>query len=337
MRARRGFWLTLLLGGGIFICLMFDSATALRGATEGIHVCLKTVIPVLLPYIFLSSLLTGIIGGRRIPLLRKLCQLCSIPAGAESIFLLGLISGYPVGAKLLGEAHGRGELSQSTAKRMLAFCSNAGPSFILGMLPNAFTIKIVPWLLWFIHVISAIWVAMLIPCTDHFAAKGKASTNADLSASMLQTLKSLSLICGWVILFRILIAFFHAHFYTELPSVIQVLFTGLMELANGCISLGGISNEAVRFIVCSCLLAFGGLCVMMQTSSVCNNLPLSMYFRGKILQTLISLVCALPVAYLIYEITPDLWFFLCAAAIVLSTILAVITFRKGKKKTVAIP
>lgn len=337
MRSRRRLWLTFLLGGGMFLCIIFGSDTALTGATEGIQVCLQTIIPVLLPYMFLSSLLTGAISGRKIPLLRQLGRLCSIPTGAESIFLLGLFSGYPVGAKLIGEAYGKRRLSRSAAKRMMAFCSNAGPSFILGMLPCVFTIKGAPWLLWFIHIISAILVGMLIPSKDHSSAEMQRSTSPDPSNVLLQTVKSLSLICGWVILFRILIEFINEYFREYLAPIMRVILTGILELANGCISLVAVPNEAVRFIVCSCILAFGGLCVVMQTSSVCSNLGLKMYFSGKILQTLISLVIALPFSYLLYGVKADIWFFFCVAAMVAVITLAIVTFLKGKKKVVAFP
>lgn len=337
MRSRRRLWLTFLLGGGMFLCIIFGSDTAMTGATEGIGVCLHTIVPVLLPYIFLSSLLAGTITGRRIPLLRPFGWLCSIPAGAESLFLLGLISGYPVGAKLIGEAYGKGELSHSAANRMMAFCSNAGPSFILGMLPHLFTKGIVPWLLWFIHIVSAILIGMLIPSKDPPIAVEMKLSNSDLSKVMSQTVKSLSLICGWVILFRILIAFICEYFRVYLSPVIRVILIGLMELANGCISLNQIPYESVRFVICSCILAFGGLCVMMQTSSVCYGLGLRMYIVGKILQTLISLAIALPCSYLLYSIKPDIWFFLCFAVLVAIITLAIVTFQNGKKKIVAIP
>lgn len=330
---RRRQWLVALVCGGMLLCLILDSKTALIGATDGIHICLQTLVPVLLPYIFLSALLSNAISAQRLPLLNLLGKMCGIPTGAESIFLLGLLSGYPVGARLVSEAYRNGEISESSAKRMLAFCSNAGPSFILGILSCAFTSKIAPWLLWFIHIISAILVAMLIPDRKHSVAHVHVQTKVDPASILLQSIKALSLICAWVILFRTLIAFIHTYLDAYLPPIIQTILIGLLELANGCMCLERIPNEAVRFITCSCILAFGGLCVMMQTGSLCGTLGVKTYGLGKILQMFISFVMSIPLAYWIYNMTPNVWFFVCTVAILLIITLAIMTSHKGRKNS----
>jgi len=59
-----------------------------------------------------------------------------------------------------------------------------------------------------------------------------------------------------------------------------------------------IANEQLRFVLCSILLAFGGLCVTMQTAAVSKGLSIRTYFKGKLLQTLFSFLLALPAATL---------------------------------------
>ena len=67
---------------------------------------------------------------------------------------------------------------------------------------------------------------------------------------------------------------------------------GLLELSNGCCELLSVSDVALRFVICSGLLSFGGLCVTMQTVSVTPGLSLRDYFLGKLLQTAFSVLLA---------------------------------------------
>jgi hypothetical protein len=75
-----------------------------------------------------------------------------------------------------------------------------------------------------------------------------------------------------------------------LPEECRIALSGLLELSNGCIRLGGIRQEGLRFFLSSGMLSFGGICVVMQTSSVCAGLSIHKYISGKLLQMGISLV-----------------------------------------------
>jgi hypothetical protein len=99
-------------------------------------------------------------------------------------------------------------------------------------------------------------------------------------------------VCGWIIVFRVILAFANRWFLWFLPATGQVILTGLLELANGCCELSRIPQEGLRFLVAAGILSFGGLCVTMQTAAVTDGLSLRWYFPGKILQTLFSLLLA---------------------------------------------
>ncbi len=47
-------------------------------------------------------------------------------------FVMGIISGYPVGAKIVTEFKNNGECSKAEAERLLSFTNNSGPLFIIG-------------------------------------------------------------------------------------------------------------------------------------------------------------------------------------------------------------
>ena len=274
------------------LILILDSTTALSGAESGIKICMNTLVPSLFPFFVLSILLTGTLSGWTYRFLHPLCKICKIPKGCESILLTGLLGGYPVGAQCVGQTYAAGTISRHEASRMLGFCNNAGPAFIFGVIAHAFEVPYIPWLLWSIHVISAVIVGILLPGNVKASDCNQAFSFITWPQALRKAITVTASVCGWVILFRIVLAFLNKWLFHYLSSEMVVLLSGFLELANGCILLQDIPNTGLRFILASVMLAGGGICVAMQTSSVIHQLPLKFYIAGKSLQICISLLLA---------------------------------------------
>lgn len=282
--------LTGFLSGICIFVIILDGRTALGGASQGIDMCIRSVIPALFPFFVLSILLTGLWMGCESKLLRPLGRLFRIPPGAESLLIPAFLGGYPVGAQGIAAARKSGQLSQEDAQRMIAFCNNAGPSFLFGIIAPALSLS-KAWLLWCIQVLSAWIVSRCIPANTGpiRRIRGQAVTCAE---AMTRALSATGAVCGWVILFRVLMAFLEKWFLWILPIAGQTAVIGFLELANGCLSLSQIPDPEIQFIVCSAMLSFGGLCVTMQTLSAAEGVDLSLYFPGKVLQTAVSMQLA---------------------------------------------
>ena len=274
---------------GMFV-LIFDGSTALNGAREGIILCLSTLIPSLYPFIFLSNLLTGALSGQELGVLRPVTKFCKMPAGSESLLAVGFLGGYPVGAQCVCLLKMQGQLSDTDASRALAFCNNAGPSFIFGILSSMFSDWKAPCLLWIVHIVSALFVGVLIPTASERSHIKLQKQKENLMQSFNQALKAMASICGWVILMRMVLAFMESWFLWLLPLPMQVAAEGLLELSNGCIRLSELPCEGLRFLIASGLLSLGGICVMLQTRSVADGISLRLYFPGKIIQCAISIL-----------------------------------------------
>ena len=109
---------------------------------------------------------------------------------------------------------------------------------------------------------------------------------------MSEAVHTMALVCGWVIVFRVMIAFLDKWFLWLLPPTVRVSIIGLLELSNGCCELPELSSISTRFILCSGMLAAGGLCVTAQTVSVTPGLSLRYYCAGKLIQIVVSLICS---------------------------------------------
>ena len=280
--------------GIAMLFIIFDARTAARSAYEGIELCLRTVIPSLLPFFVLSGVINSCLMGSQFRVLRPLGRLCKIPKGTESLLVLGFLAGYPVGAQLVTQSYQEGKISQKTARRMLGFCNNAGPGFLFGMLSPLFSSVKILWVLWLIQILCALIAGILIPATPEPAAHISTHGSISFAEALSKALRSLALVCGWVIIFRIIIGFCNRWFLWLLPTPIQILISGILELTNGCVLLNKLPCEGLRFLLSGALLAFGGLCVAMQTTSVTTGLGTGWYFPGKVLQTtLCMLICLL--------------------------------------------
>lgn len=292
MRANKGLYTAI--GAALGLCvLILDAKNALVGAMDGIELCISTVIPSLFPFFVISGLLTSSLTGRSMKLLRPLGRLLGIPCGCESLLMIGLLGGYPVGAQSISQAHQSGQLKKKDARRMLGFCSNAGPAFLFGMCGSIFSSALIPWVLWGVLIFSSVVVGCILPGKSS-ASFTPASKYITISEAMASSVRTMGQVCGWVVLFRVVITFFQRWFFWMLPQPLQVALKGFLELSNGCIALYKIPSEGLRFILCGSFLAFGGVCVGMQTVSVTQKIGTGMYFPGKILQLLLSsLFCAL--------------------------------------------
>lgn len=272
------------------LVLIFDAKICLEGAKEGIDLCLASVIPSLLPFIFLSILLTGSLIGRSIPLFLKIARSCGIPDGAESLLLMGLIGGYPVGATMISNTYKQGRISKCTAERMLGFCNNTGPAFIFGMVAILFENQKILGILWLIQIISALLVGFLLPGKTKEKCSYLKSDSASIVDALESAIKAMANICSWVILFRILQSFLDRWLLWLCSNELRSGILGILELTNGILSLKNIENPSFRFVLCTGMLSLGGLCVFMQTVSVTKGLKIHNYFLGKVMQCIISVL-----------------------------------------------
>lgn len=282
-----------------FAVLILDAKNAAEGARQGIQLCIYTVIPSIFPFMLLSSLLLSSAQHRR--LFSPLARLCRIPEGSEPILLLGLVGGYPVGAKMIAESYHKGQLLRTDAERMLGFCNNAGPAFILGMAGGVLNSMPAAASLWMIHIASALLTGILIPGNSSSRVSRNSSINSNVANGMRTSIIGIASVCGWIIVYKtFLYCLSILMTYANLPLV-SSLVTGILELSNGIMELSLIENPALRYVLAAIFLAFGGLCVMMQTASVAGEISLKYYIPGKLLHTAFSTLAALVLQAIIFS------------------------------------
>jgi sporulation integral membrane protein YlbJ len=121
----------LLMAAGLLII----PEESVEAAKNGLKLCANVIIPSLFPFFVLSGMLVELDAARYLgilfeKLMRPLFNLggsCAVP------LVLGFLGGYPTGARTAIAIYEKGLCSKEEAERLLAFCNNSGPAFILGV------------------------------------------------------------------------------------------------------------------------------------------------------------------------------------------------------------
>ena len=287
------------------LALILDSRAAFSGAAQGVELCIKTVIPSLFPFLYLSGVFSATLRGAKLSFLRLIGKAFLLPPQMDYLLIPAFLGGYPIGAQSVSDGYHSGFLGKNQAERMLGYCSNVGPAFLFGILSAHFHRKSLVWGIWGIQIVCA-WTAARFLSGEHpiqtarFQAPSKTSGSQGIEPAIQAMLK----ICGWVVLFRVVIAFLDRWFLWAVSTPWRVTLIGILELSNGCCSLNLIESEGLRFVICNFLLCFGGLCVAYQTASVCPGLELRFYYLGKLLQGTTALVLSTAVYYRHWLVIP---------------------------------
>lgn len=311
--------------------VILDTKTAISGVTDGIDICLKSVVPALFPFCVLSKLITSSAVGYPVRFLRALGRICGIPSGSESILILSFVGGYPFGAQCINDAYRNNIISQRDAYRMTGFCNNAGPAFIFGILGPMFEKRAVVWALMGLQVLSAVLVGILLPHKSKNKCNTYQKATITLPVAVEESVRTMGIICGWVIIFRLILAYCDRWILCLTGMTFNAVIIGLLELSNGCIFLSNIPIPGLRYMIASVILSAGGICVAMQTSTVTKQIGKTLYVPGKVLQTCISALLACGTQYLLFPKTQRYSVPVCVPILCISLVIIIITVLHRKK------
>lgn len=122
------------------VLLVIFSNSTFRAAKTGLNLWANNVIPSLFPFLVAVELLkhTDVIYYLSMRVDKYMRPLFNLPGIATFPFIMGLLSGYPVGAKIVSSLYENGACSKNEAERMLSFTNNSGPLFIIGTVGISF-------------------------------------------------------------------------------------------------------------------------------------------------------------------------------------------------------
>lgn len=242
-------------------------SAAIKGVSNGLTLCSTAVIPSLFPFIFLSDFfirsgLCEIVGGYISPVMNFLFRL---PGSAGCAVLMSLIGGYPVGARMISQLIDDGSITPLQGRRMLVFCVNAGPAFVVGtvgtvMLSSTRAGIILYTSLVIASLLMGFFMRFFSEKTKCKRCVGEKSFSAGVvSQSVLGATDSMLMLCAWILLFSCANALVRCLPLSEKALLWVSIIT---EVTGGCVQ----STGAFPLCVTALVLGWSGLSVHCQLS-----------------------------------------------------------------------
>ncbi len=297
-------------------CLVIFSNSNLQATKSGLNLWANSVVPSLFPFLVATELLsyTNIVNfiGRKLDKFMK--PIFNMPGISSYSFILGMISGYPIGAKSVCQIYSDGLCTKKEAEILLAYTNNSGPLFIIGTVGiSMFGNSTIGLILLITHILASISVGIIFGKgiknkRDYISHNIKhnnsksvsfSSLGEVLSNSIISSIKTILMIGGFVVIFSVIVSilkqsgilYFISNIFGE-SNFIPGFITGIIELTNGLNAISNIHIKAisVNILFCAFLLGFGGLSIMLQILSVVSKEKLSIkpYIFGKLLQAILA-------------------------------------------------
>ena len=314
----------VLLGVGLLwatLALVLWPDQAMGAVRDGLKLCGNVILPSLFPFFVLSSLVVELGMSRYLGRLLEpvMAPLFRVNGNCASALALGFIGGYPVGARTAIQIYENGQCSRTEAERMLAFCNNSGPAFILGVVgAGVFGSGAAGLLLYLTHLLASLMVGVLFrfyrpgegPQTGRVrrAQFQAASFSRAFTASVTGALQSTLNICAFILFFTVFLRILaYAGILKTLGGALSALLaplgmdqtwaerllTGLVEVSSGVSSLtdGALSG---RLSMAAFMLGWAGVSVHCQVLAFLGDSGLSVhtYVTGKLLHGAFSAVLA---------------------------------------------
>lgn len=292
MRLKRVF-LSLLSVSLIILILLFP-VQALQGAKNGLSAFALSVVPALFPFFVATGLFTKLGTVSRLStVLRPLMRpLFGLPGQSALPVFLSVVSGYPNGARATAALYEAKQLTQTQARRTMAYASTVGPSFVISVLASSLLGNPrFAWALFLPHLLAAFLTGQIgrFCLPDRTPAPGPSAPFQSVPtpafhrcfiSAVQEAVTALLYVGGFIVFFftlsnlllalgvlpllaRIIRPLFSLFGYP--PALALPFLRGLFEMTDGCLSLCATGYPAAALLPLLCaLISFGGLCVQTQ-------------------------------------------------------------------------
>lgn len=308
--------LLLIFCVAVIICLATNPTKYTAICLNGILVFGKNLLPAMLPFIFFTKLLTstGYIANFSKILSPITKKLYNSPAVSSYVFLMSILCGYPMGAKITADLFSEGLISRDEAHRICSFTSNSGPMFIIGTVGGGMLLSLsAGYIILISHIISAVLNGLIYRRYrpkkidlkfDEILHSQIKNVDQKMSNHMENSILSVLLIGGYVAVFFVITEVLTSlQIFTPLISILENVgvdknlstgvINGIFEITNGCKTIS-IANASIKIktILSSFIISFGGLAVAFQGLAFLNKFHISkkFFFLQKFSQAIISVL-----------------------------------------------
>ena len=306
-----GICLTVLL---LFcIVLMLKRAdVATMCMKDGLSLCARTVVPSLFPFMVLSEILvtSGVGEWLSAPMERIFGKLLGLSRAGCCAVLLGLLCGFPTGARCAILSYQKKAIDKAECERVLACSSIPSSAFLIG------TVGTILWKnakFGVLLYVAAIFSAILSGIFIYAVQKRKGRTNIQRPSShpakvhfeigmfttaIKNATLSTLLICAYVVFFSTLAGTVELVVNRFAKSKLtHAIFSATLELSGGVDAAAKLQSRKLGAILTGAAVGWSGLSVHCQMLALCdgNDISTRPYLIAKIVQ---AAICALAIGLL---------------------------------------
>ena len=312
----------------VIIAFLFNPAKYIKSFSNGLIVWATMVVPAVFPFFFFSIILIELGMAQKISVMfSKITSKVFKTSGISSyIFFMSVISGYPVGSKLIADFYNKGLIDSKESARISTFCSSASPMFILGSIGIGLLGSYKAGLILFIsQLLSSVLNGIIFRNyqSKDFVKKPailplKQSVDNILSESIYNSVMSVLIVGGFISIFYMMTdIFFDAYFLYPIKKLFEYVFKlvgidisysngiarGIIEVTNGCINICQNKSDIIlNTTICGFLVSWGGLSIHMQNLTFLVNagVKIRFYFLSKTVQAFIMLIITIALCLIFY-------------------------------------
>lgn len=272
----------------LIIIILTNPAQYNASVLEGITLFFVAVFPGLFPFMFLTKLLTSLGAVKKIS--SKFSPITNFLFGTHGIssyvFFMSILSGYPIGAKLISDLYCANIITQKDAKKMCTFCTTSGPIFIIGSVGIAmFGSATVGIIIYVSHILASILCGVIFSgkrqkTSNQCQIKIESMPDNLLASTMKDTVENILLVGAYITIFFLLADILTSigvlspvtYAIDKILSIFNIknlsigIIGGLLEVTRGCKLLSQQHNIYSICFACGCI-SFSGLSIIMQSMS----------------------------------------------------------------------
>ena len=298
--------------------LIFASDQVISSCRYALSLCCELIIPSLFPFFLISILmnrlgLPGMLGHLTAPLSRLLF---GVSGAGGTAFVMGLCGGYPLGAAYIADMADSGSISREEGERLLGFCNNSGPAFLIGAIGTGLFSSVKAGLyLYMVHILAAALTGIILRCLwgsgpGEEALESSGTPPVAFSPAFTETVKqavvSVLNVCGYVICFTVLVGLLDADGFFSLITGhlswlsgaelhwVRAFLTGILELGSGVGQMRGLSLQPINLALAAFIVGWGGISVHYQTMAQLAGTGLvgKYHFAGRLMSGSIGALLA---------------------------------------------
>lgn len=291
-----------------FLIMLVFPEIVFLGAKSGLLLWFQIVLPTLLPFLIISSLLLNTPAIHYLVLATSpaFCRLFGVSSYGSFAVLCGFLCGYPMGGKVTSDLLDTGKISISEAGYLLSFCNNTSPMFIISYVMhqnlNAAHLIIPALCILFLSPVLCSFIfrlfyqkskEIIIPSYKSTISNPPLPKPDLMDECILKSFETITKIGGYIILFSIVF-----QLVSSLPihhSILNNLFVPFLEITNGVLTISeSLISFQDKFIITLALVSFGGWCSIAQTRCIIakSGIPLFPYIIEKLITSAVTSLLA---------------------------------------------